>query len=176
MKTVSETVEIRAPAQEVFAHIDDIRNVGWHMTEQSSMAMMGSRLKVEVLSRVPTGLGATYRYSGKMMGLTLDFSESVTKYVPNREKVWHTIGEPRLLIMSSYEMHLAVEPLGPSSSRLRVSIAYELPRPWFWRVVGILLAGSYGRWCLRRMCQDAKCALEAKSRATAWGGFASGGV
>jgi hypothetical protein len=89
MKTVSETVEIQAPAQEVFAHIDDIRNVGWHMTEQSSMA---------------------------------------TKYVANREKVWRTIGEPRLLIMASYEMRLAVEPQPPSASRLTISIAYELPR------------------------------------------------
>jgi len=160
MKTVSETVEIQAPAHEVFAHIDDIRNVGWHMTEQSSMAMMGSKLKLEVRSEQRTGLGATYRYSGKMMGLTLDFSESVTKYVPNREKVWRTIGEPRLLIMSSYEMRLAVEPQPPSSSRLTISIAYELPRSWCWRFVGILLAGWYSRWCLRRMCQDAKRALE----------------
>jgi len=167
MKTVSETVEIRAPAQEVFAHIDDIRNVGLHMTEQSSMAMMGSKLKVEVLSREPTGLGATYRYSGKMMGLTLDFSESVTKYVPNHEKVWHTIGEPRLLIISSYEMRLAVEPQSPSSSRLTVSIAYDLPRSGFWRVLGILLAGWYSRWCLGRMCQDTKRALEARDRADA---------
>ena len=167
MKTVSETVEIHAPAHEVFAHIDDIRNVGWHMTEQSSMAMMGSRLALEVLSEQRTGLGATYRYSGKIMGLTLDFPESVTKYVPNREKVWHTIGQPRLLIMSSYEMHLAVEPQLPSLSRLTISIAYELPRSRFWRFVGMLLGGSYSRWCLRRMCRDTKRTLEARSRTDA---------
>ena len=167
MKTVSETVEIQAPAQEVFAHIDDIRNVGWHMTEQSSMAMMGSKLTVEVLSERPTGLGETYRYSGKIMGLTLDFSESVTKYVANREKVWRTIGAPRLLIMASYEMRLAVEPQPPSASRLTISIAYELPRPPFWMVLGILLAGWYSRWCLRRICRDTKRVLEARSRTDA---------
>ena len=44
MITVSETAEIRAAAERVFSHVDDIRNVGWHMTERSSMAMMGSRL------------------------------------------------------------------------------------------------------------------------------------
>lgn len=43
MTTVSETVEIRAPVEAVFAHVDDIRNLGWHMTGRSSMAMMGSR-------------------------------------------------------------------------------------------------------------------------------------
>jgi hypothetical protein len=66
-----------------------------------------------------------------MMGLPIDFSESVTKYIPPREKVWRTIGEPRLLIIASYEMRVAVEPLSPSSSRLTISIAYELPRSGF---------------------------------------------
>jgi len=28
------------------------------------------------------------------MGVTIDFSETVTKHVPGREKVWRTIGKP----------------------------------------------------------------------------------
>ncbi|PYN92358.1 MAG: polyketide cyclase [Candidatus Rokuibacteriota bacterium] len=167
MTTVSETVEIRAPAETVFAHVDDIRNVGWHMTERSSMAMMGSRLRLELLSDQPTGLGAIYRYSGTMLGLTIDFSESVTRYIPPREKVWRTIGEPRLLIIASDEMCLIVEPLSASSSRLTISIAYELPRPWFWRIVGLLLARPYSRWCLRRMVQDGRRAVEPPAMVTA---------
>jgi hypothetical protein len=31
-----------------------------------------------------------------------------------------------LVIISSYEMHVAVEPLSPASSRLTISIAYDL--------------------------------------------------
>src|SRR5262245_16639316 len=108
--TLSEALNIRAPAGMVFAYIDDIRNVGWHMTERSSMARMGSRLRLEVVSRQPTGVGATYRYSGTMMGFEIDFSETVTKYAPPREKVWSTVGQPRLLIIAWYEMRLAVEP------------------------------------------------------------------
>jgi hypothetical protein len=117
MITVIESVEIRAPAEAVFAYVDDIRNLGWHMTGRSSMAMLGSRLQLEVLSDQPTGLGATYRYSGTMMGFPIDFSESVTKYLPPREKIWRTIGRPRLLIIASYEMRVAVEPLSALSSR-----------------------------------------------------------
>ena len=161
VKSESATVAIERTAESVFAFIDDIRSVGFHMSEQSSIAMMGSKLKLEILSARPTGVGATYRYSGKVLGLTLDFTESVTRYVPNREKVWRTTGSPRLLIVSSYEMRLAVEPLSQSSSRLTISIAYELPAAWLWRRVGVLLARRYSRWCLRRMCQDAKRALEA---------------
>jgi Polyketide cyclase / dehydrase and lipid transport len=167
MITVSETVEIRAPAEAVFAHVDDIRNLGWHMTSRSSMAMMGSRLRLEVLSDQPTGLGATYRYSGTAMGLSIDFSESVTKYLPPREKVWRTIGKPQLLIIASYEMRVAVEPLSPISARLTISIVYELPRSAFWRIVGLLLARPYSRWCLRRMLQDARRALDPPGRLTA---------
>jgi hypothetical protein len=167
MITRTETVEIRAPAEHVFAYVDDIRNVGWHMTERSSMAMMGSRLTLEILSAQPTGLGATYRYSGTMMGLSVDFSESVTRYIPNREKIWHTIGEPRLLIIASYEMRLAVEPLSASSSRLTISIAYGLPRSPLWRLIGRVLAGPYSRWCLRQMVGDARRALEMSAKLTA---------
>ena len=32
MDTVTEVVDIWAPAESVFAYVDDIRNVGWHMT------------------------------------------------------------------------------------------------------------------------------------------------
>jgi Polyketide cyclase / dehydrase and lipid transport len=167
MITVTETVDIKASAESVFAYVDDIRNIGWHMTERSSTAMMGSRLELEIVSEQSTGLGATYRYSGTMMGLSLDFSESVTRYIPNREKIWHTIGEPRLLIISSYEMRLAVEPLSAASSRLTISIASELPRSTFWRIVGRLLAGPYSRWCLRQMVGDAKRALEMRAKLTA---------
>jgi hypothetical protein len=59
MTTLTETVQIRAPAKAVFAHVDDICNLGWHMTGRSSMALMGSRLKLEILSGQATGLGAT---------------------------------------------------------------------------------------------------------------------
>jgi hypothetical protein len=162
MTAVSETAEIRAPAKTVFAYVDDIRNLGWHMTGRSSMAMMGSRLRLEIRSDQATGLGATYRYSGAIMGLAIDFSESVTKYVPPREKVWRTIGEPRLLIIASYEMRVAVEPLSTLSSRLTISIVYELPRSALWRIAGRLLARPYSRWCLRRMVQGARQALEAR--------------
>jgi Polyketide cyclase / dehydrase and lipid transport len=168
MITVIESVEICAPAEAVFAYVDDIRNLGWHMTGRSSMAMLGSRLQLEVLSDQPTGLGATYRYSGTMMGFPIDFSESVTKYLPPREKIWRTIGRPRLLIIASYEMRVAVDPLSASSSsRLTISIVYDLPRSGFWRIVALLLARPYSRWCLREMLKGAKLALEAKAGVTA---------
>jgi hypothetical protein len=57
-------------------------------------------------------------------------------------------------------MRVTVEPVPPSSSRLTISIVYELPRPGFWRIVGLMLARSYSRWCLRRRCGDTRRGLE----------------
>ena len=159
MKTLTETVVIEAPAPKVFAFMDDVNNVGFHMSGRSSMAMMGSRLKIEVLSSEPTGVGATYRMWGKMMGQAIDFSETVTKYAPGREKIWGTIGEPKMLIMSSYVMRVTVDPLTASSSRLTISLTYAPPRSILWRSISALVGDRYGQWCLRNMCQDAKDAV-----------------
>ena len=70
------------------------------------------------------------------------------------------------MIIASYEMRVAVEPLSPTSARLTVSIVYELPRSAFWRIVGLLLARPYSQWCLRRMVRDARRALEAPAKVT----------
>jgi hypothetical protein len=63
-------------------------------------------------------------------------------------------------------VRLIVEPLSPASSRLGISITYELPRPGFWRIVGLLLARPYSGWCLRRMIRDARRELEAEAMVT----------
>jgi Polyketide cyclase / dehydrase and lipid transport len=160
MTTLSQSTLIDAAAEFVFSYVDDIRNLARHMSESRSMPMMGSKLKLEILTAQTTGIGATYRYSGRMMGLTIDFSETVTAYVPGREKVWHTIGEPRLLIIRGYEMRVQVEPVSPTSSCLTIGIDYELPNAGFWRAVGWALADTYSRWCLTNMIEGTKRDVE----------------
>ena len=161
MRLLSRTAQIAASAERVFKYVDDIRNLARHMSERRSMPMMGSRLKLEILTPNATGIGATYRYSGKMMGLVIDFSETVTRYVVGREKVWRTIGSPQLLIIEQYEMAIIVAPLSETSSQLTISFDYELPRCGMWRLVGHVLASSYTRWCLDSMIQGSKRDLEA---------------
>lgn len=151
MPVVSRSATINAAAERVFAYVDDIRNLSRHMSERGSMPMMGSKLTLEIVTTEATGVGATYRYSGRMMGLVIDFSETVTHYVPGREKVWHTIGTSRLLIIDSYEMRVLVEPVSSVASRLAIGIDYELPRSGIWRLIGHALAASYARWCLGSM-------------------------
>jgi hypothetical protein len=155
---LSQAIRIAASPQAVFDHVDDIHNTGWHM-EKSSMPMMGSRMNVEVLSKNRTGLGATYRWTGKVLGMTLDFTETVVKWVKNKERVWRTIGDAKIIIMANYEMAFLIKPVD-AGSELTVQIRYELPRDLFGRLLGLLLANWYSKWCLANMTNDAKAALE----------------
>jgi hypothetical protein len=157
MNTLKRSATIAASAERVFAYVEDIRNLARHMSESPSAPMMGSKLKLEILSREATGVGALYRYSGRIMGLSLDFSEVVTRYVPGREKVWRTVGDPRLQIVDSYEMGVVVEPL---NAKLTIRFDYQLPGRGVWRRAGLVLAGPYGRWCLNSMVNGAKEDLE----------------
>jgi hypothetical protein len=86
------SVEIFAPPEKVFAHMDDINNVGWHMSTESSMVMMGSRLVLEVIDD-REGVGATYRWKGSIMGMAIDIKETVTKWAAGREKDLANCGE-----------------------------------------------------------------------------------
>jgi hypothetical protein len=148
MPVLGRSATINAPAERVFSYVDDIRNLARHMSERGSMPMMGSKLDLEIVSPRPTGVGAVYRYSGRVLGLVIEFEERVTRYVPGREKIWRTIGTPRLLILDSYEMRVQVEPVGTERTKLTITIDYALPRAGLWRALGRLLAPSYAKWCL----------------------------
>ncbi|MBB1286855.1 SRPBCC family protein [Flavisolibacter sp. BT320] len=94
---------IPAPPQKVFEQMDDFSKTGMHMGE-SSMLMMGSKLTLEQLSQNATCVGASYRWHGKIMGLAIDFAETVTEWQPPERKEWQTIGKAKIIIMSWYKM------------------------------------------------------------------------
>lgn len=87
MKSVKRTERYNSAPEKVFHTLDNLGVTGIHMT-QSSMMMMGSKLKLEFLTQNKTGLGTRYRWTGTMMGFTMDFTVEVTKWEPEKEKVW----------------------------------------------------------------------------------------
>lgn len=158
MATEWYEIEIRAPAEKVFAHMDDIKNVGWHMSEERAMPMMGSSLQLEVIDG-RQGVGATYRWKGRVMGMAIDIKEATTSWIKDREKTWQTMEKPKMIVMSGYAMHFALTPT-ERGTRVMFEIDYSLPKtPWGW-MIGRLLARKYARWCLERACLDAKKVLE----------------
>ena len=160
MKTLSRTERYPDSSAYVFKMIDDLGVTGMHMTE-SSMMMMGSKLKLQFLTSNKTGLGSRYRWSGKMMGLTMDFTVEVTRWIAGKEKVWETIGPAKLIIYSWYRMNLVVEDAG-RATQAELSITYERPKGLFYKLLCVIFADWYCKWCLRQMLGDARKSLERK--------------
>ncbi len=162
MKTIKRIESYHAPAEKVFGYLDDLGVTGMHMTQSSAM-MMGSKLHLEYLVENHTGPGSKYRWTGKMMGMKMDFTVEVTKWIEGVEKTWETIGEARMIIYSWYRMHLLVYPKG-DSAQAELSITYEKPKGWFAKIVSFLVADLYCNWCLKKMLSDSKIKIEKEKK------------
>ena len=138
--------------------MDDFSKTGMHMTE-SSMMMMGSKLKLEQLSSNATNVGAKYHWFGKMMGMTIDFSESVTKWQPPNLKEWETFGDAKIIIMSWYRMWFEITP-SENGTTAKLSISYLAPGQWYYKILSFLFSKWYCHWCLSNMLNDTKKNLE----------------
>jgi hypothetical protein len=161
-RRLEKTITVPASPARVFAWLDDPRNTGLHMS-RPSMAMLGGALRVERLSAIATGVGATYRSWGRVLGLRIDFTTTVVRWVADREKVWRTTRDPRLIVLGHFEMRFGAEPVS-DGTRLTMVLEYELPPRGVGRLVGRALAAPYAKWCLRRMCRDARTALGVDDR------------
>ncbi len=154
MKTVNRIETYNSTPDRVFEYLDNLGVTGMHMT-QSSMMMMGSKLDLKFLTEHHTGLGTKYQWTGRMMGFKMDFTVEVTTWMPGEEKTLETIGTPQLIIYSWYRMHLLLTQF-PGGTSAELSISYERPQGFFYRLLSFLLADWYCRWCLKNMLYDCK--------------------
>ena len=158
MKTVDKNILIHSTPEKVFVQMDDFSKTGMHMSK-SSMMMMGSKLKLEQLSINSTGVGAKYRWHGKMMGMTMDFSETVTKWQPPKFKEWEIVGEAKIIIMSWYRMRFEIA-TAENGTIAKLSISYLPPKEGFYKILSFFFAKWYCNWCLNNMLNDTKKNLE----------------
>ena len=157
-RSLQETVVVRAPGTTVFAWLDEPQNTGFHMSRPSA-AMLGGALRLERLSAQTTGVGATYRSWGRVLGLPIDFTTAVTEWAPGREKTWRTIGKPRLIVLGDFQMRFSLTS-HDGGTNVVMAIDYNLPTRGIGRLLGTVLAAPYVRWCLRRMVRDLRSAVD----------------
>ncbi len=160
MKTLKGHILIQSSPERVFEVLDDLGVTGMHMTNSSAM-MMGSKLNLQYLTTNHIGLHSKYRWTGKMMGLRMDFTVEVTKWIKGVEKVWETIGNARMIIYSWYQMRLVISQID-GKTNAELSISYTRPRNLLLKLVSWLFADWYCNWCLRKMLNDAKKNVEAR--------------
>ena len=133
MKTFKKNLLIQSSPEKVFAFMDNIGNTGMHMTK-SSMPMMGSKLELKQLSENATGLNSKFRWTGKMMGFTMDFTVVVSKWIKDKENVWETIGKAKMIILGWYQMQLVILP-ERENTKAELSIAYTNPKNIFFKII-----------------------------------------
>jgi polyketide cyclase/dehydrase/lipid transport protein len=144
---------VHAPAERVFAHLDDPRSLSAHMGE-SSMMMMGSRMSIDVDASGGQVVGSKIHMYGRVMGIPISLEEVICEREPPFKKRWETIGTPKLIVVGHYRMGFDVTPRD-DSSLVRVFIDYSLPIGFVGRWLGRLFGPVYAKWCTRRMTRDA---------------------
>jgi hypothetical protein len=144
---------VAAPPDVVFDHLDDHARMSEHMSRRSWKTGWG-RMTIDFDAGKGREVGSHIRLAGRAFGLWLELEEVVNERRPPHRKVWQTVGNPRLLVIGSYEMGFELSPVGDRTA-LRVFIAYSLPRSGFERVLGSIFASSYAVWCTRKMVDDA---------------------
>ncbi|CAN7378904.1 SRPBCC family protein [Pararhizobium sp. LjRoot235] len=145
---------VAAPVETVFEFLDDHSNLSRHMGKSSWM-MLGTSMDIYMDSRRTRAVGSRFGFRGRILGIPLWVDEVVTIRDPPIRKIWEAIGELHLWVIGRYKMgfELTAEPGGTT---LRVFIEYERPVDGFPRLMGILLGGTYARWCTRQMVTDAQ--------------------
>lgn len=142
-----ESILILRGAEEIFAYIDDHKNLSSHMGESSWM-MAGSRMETSIDSGHGQEIGSHIKMNGRIFGINLFLDEIVTRREPPLRKEWETVGNLKLLVIGRYRMTFKVKPQD-SNSLFRVSIDYNLPDTNIW--LGWLFGGIYAKWCVRQM-------------------------
>ena len=159
MRSIGRTESYNSSPEEVFQCLDDLGVTGMHMTRSSPM-MFGTKLHLQFLTDNHKGPGTKYRWTGKMMGVRMDSTVEVTRWLPGEEKIWETVGKTRLIIYSWFRMHLKLKKVSEDNTLANLVISYKRPEGTFYKVLSLLFADWYCKWCLRHILKDCKAKMK----------------
>lgn len=142
------TVLLHVPLERAFDYLDDPKSLSAHMGK-SSMMMMGSRMITQVDSDGGRVVGSKISMSGSVFGIPLALDEVISERQVPYKKIWTTIGNPKLVVISHYQMGFELTPEG-ESTRLRIFVDYSLPATTIGHWIGLMLAGVYAKWCAKK--------------------------
>lgn len=144
---------VEAPAEVVFAFLDDQENLSSHMSKPSAM-MLGTKMKIFMEPDHTKRVGSRFGFTGSVLGVPLKVNEVVTSRTAPSSKTWETTEAPTLWVMGRYGMGFELVPQG-SRSDLRVHIGYDRPTGMLGGLLGRFFGPAYARWCTRKMVDDA---------------------
>lgn len=156
------SVTILATPQDVFDFLDDPERIGAHMSRGSPM-MPGGAMQYRLDAGGGREVGSVIRVDGRMMGLALHVEEVITERVPPVRKIWETTGPQRMIVIQDYRMGFEIDP-APGGTELRGFIEYALPQGGVRRLLGLLAAPLYARWCVMRIVDGTRQHFAARHR------------
>lgn len=113
MTKFERTIEIKAPAEKIFAYVTDPKNLP---------EIWPSLWEVKDVKQLPEGVGSTYKWAYKMAGMRFEGTTEVTEFVPNK---WAVVKD-----------HGAIEgtrtfQLKPENgwTKYTATVEYTIPRP-----------------------------------------------
>jgi len=109
MKSWKNSIVIHAPADQVFAYLDDPMNMAAWLPQA-----------VEVRNVIGPGAGQQFEWTAKMAGLLLRGQSTIVEHVPNRSAVHQSIG------MVSSTLAYSVEPQD-DGTELTLEVEYDVP-------------------------------------------------
>jgi hypothetical protein len=143
---------VPASAKEVFSFLDDHSRLSSHMSKPS-WKMGGGSMEIKTDDQQGKSIGSHLILHGVVFGMPIYVDEQVIQYRPPERKVWQTVGEPKLLVIGSYQMGVELEDHG-QSTQLSVFIDYALPNKQPWHCLGRVFSGYYAKWCASQMAND----------------------
>ena len=147
MGHVRMVIEIKARPEQVFAHIDNIRNMVPHV------GAFGGKLDLEIVSKNASGVGATYHWRGRLLGWKVDLTEIVTKWVMNKEKAYRGIKGFK------FDVHWILSSKN-DKTEVNVEFSYELPGSYLGKLIDRLFINRYVERGFRKVLHEMKDILE----------------
>ena len=84
--------------------------------------------------------------------MKMDFTVTVNKLIEGKEKVWGTVGDAKMIVIDSFEMHLILTREMNGITKAKLGIDYTKHKG----IWGFLFSRRHSKWCVNSMLKDTK--------------------
>lgn len=114
MVRVSREIEIDAPPEEVWRHIEDpAKELQWRRPEVKEL---------ETVGQGPVGIGTRYRGRTKIMGMTDNYVNEVVEFDPPNRIAWRYVNSSGMMAANG---HYLLMPIGDGMTRFKIVLEYH---------------------------------------------------
>lgn len=146
MTKITKSIEIKAPPEEVFAFINDMKRI----FEADKGSAEG-----EYTSKDPVGVGSTLHFVGKAGGSQAEWDMEITEFVKNKKVTMRTIGASKFRFSGIRTLELTA-----TGTKLTTTMDYELPYSILGKVIDKLRVKKDIEKTTERTMKNMKKALE----------------